>query len=548
MKFVDIFWDFLLKKKIYKIFGVPGGAIDNILSSKPKEIEWCNTGHELQDGFLAQIYGNYTNNVGILIVTTGPGVATAISALKNADSEANPLIIISTYEKSHIDNWQYWDILSISKKITKYTFYIKSTKDIYLIQKAYDIAKRYTTGVLLLIDNRLFAKNNMSAISIKNINQNSFSIPDRAIIDTLSSGLTNKNTLIVLGKGKCYNYNSVLQFIKRNKLPYITTWKGRYNIPNTLYCGRVGSMGHHSANYAIYHATHILIIGDVSSSLVSNFYLDKFSVIFIKDKKVFTLTHRKEIAVQTSKIFELEFFEKILDHLSISVPEKWIKFLTKSTASLLKELPAISELEKYISIAGKIYKKHKLDIPVTSGVGNHWYGVGKFIESPQLESATTWASIGVSFANAIGLYYATKKHVWAFEGDGGTIFSLNVLMYIINNELPITVTIFINRLYAAVSSSFAMKGMKASDTNIVPNIPWLKTLPNCHIFKSLNEYEKYLDHNPTSTKLRFIIIMVDSKINNSHIYEIDINKEYRTNLKNSNFEKILKAKLLIKSE
>ena len=42
--------------------------------------------------------------------------------------------------------------------------------------------------------------------------------------------------------------------------------------------------------------------------------------------------------------------------------------------------------------------------------------------------------------------------------------------------------------------------------------------------------------------------MVDSKINNSHIYEIDINKEYRTNLKNSNFEKILKAKLLIKSE
>jgi acetolactate synthase-1/2/3 large subunit len=547
MKFTDIFWDFLFKKKIYKVFGLPGGAIDDILNSKPKEIEWINTGHELQDGFSAQVYGNYTNNVGILIVTTGPGIATAISALKNADSEANPLMVISTYEKSHIDNFQYWDILSISKKITKYTFYIKSAKDIDLIQKAYNTAKKYTTGVLLLINNKLFEEKNIKPILFETVEKSDLNL-HKNIIDILKNKLTNKNTLIVLGKGKFYNYNSVVQFIKNNKLPYITTWKGRYIIPNTLYCGRIGSLGNHSANYAMYHASHVLIIGDVSSSLATNFYLDKFSVILIKNKKVFTLTHRKEITVKNSQIFELEFFEKILDHLSISVPEKWIKFLTKSNSLLLKELKAVSELEKYISIAAKIYKTHKLDFPVTTGVGNHWYGVGKFMESNQLESSTNWASIGVSFANAIGLYYATGKHVWAFEGDGGTIFSLNSLMYIINNELPITATIFINHLYSAVSSSFAMKGMKSSDTNIVPNIPWLKMLPNCHIFNNLIEYQKYLNKNPTSNKLRFIIIIMSDKISDSHIYEIDINKEYKTKLKNSNFEKIIKSKLVIKSE
>jgi acetolactate synthase-1/2/3 large subunit len=547
MKFTDIFWNFLLRKNIYKVFGLPGGAIDDILNSKPKDIEWINTGHELQDGFLAQVYGNYTNNVGILIVTTGPGIATAISALKNADSEANPLMVISTYEKSHIDNFQYWDILSISKKITKYTFYIKSAKDIDLIQKAYNTAKKYTTGVLLLINNKLFEKKNIKSILLETVEKSDLNL-HKNIINTLINKLTNKNTLIVLGKGKFYNYNSVVQFIKNNKLPYITTWKGRYIIPNTLYCGRIGSLGDHSANYAMYHATHILIIGDVSSSLATNFYLDKFSVILIKNKKVFTLTHRKEIAVKDSQIFELEFFEKILDHLLISVSEKWIKFLTKSNNLLLKELKAVSELEKYISIAAKVYKTHKLDFPVTTGVGNHWYGVGKFMESNQLESSTNWASIGVSFANAIGLYYATGKHVWAFEGDGGTIFSLNTLMYIINNELPITATIFINHLYSAVSSSFAMKGMKVSDTNYVPTIPWLKMLPNCHIFNNLIEYQKYLNKNPTSNKLRFIIIIMSDKISDSHIYEIDINKEYKTKLKNSDFEKIIKSKLVIKSE
>jgi len=544
MKFTEYFWNFLLNKKIYKVFGLPGGATDYILSTIPKEIEWINTGHELQDGFVAQIYGNYTNSVGILIVTTGPGIATAISALKNADSEANPLVIISTYEKSHIDNFQYWDILSISKKITKYTFYIKSHKDIHLIEKAYNVAKKYTTGVLLLINDSIFEKK-IKSITKQLTTQQSGA---NSIISKLTNSLSNKNVLIILGKGKFYNYKSVIQFIKRNHLPYITTWKGRFIIPNTLYCGRIGTLGNHSANYAIYHSTHILIIGDVSSSLVSNFYADKFSVILTKGKKIITLTHRKEIAIKNSEIFELEFFETVLDQLHFSVPEKWKQFLANSNSHLLTELPAISELEKYALVAAKIYKKHNLDIPVTTGVGNHWYGIGKYMESNNFESSTNWASIGVSFANAIGLYYATRQHVWAFEGDGGTIFSLNVLMYIINNDLPMTITIYINNLYSAVSSSFVMKNMTSNETNTVPNIPWLKMLPNCHIFRSRSEYEQYLNNTPISTNLRFIIIMLGNKISDSHIYEIDLNSKYKNNLKTSNFKEILNSKLLIKSE
>jgi len=546
MKITDVFWDFLIKKKVDRVFGLPGGAIDDLLSSVPKGIKWVNTGHELQNGFIAQVYGNYTNNVGILIVTTGPGVATAISALKNADSEANPFVMVSTYEKSHIDNFQYWDMLSISKKITKYTYYVKSAKDLDLIQTAYNTAKKYATGVVLLINSKLFKDKNMRPLSIKANSGATENIS--SVCSKLTDELNNKNIIVVLGKGKFYNFETVIQFIKRNKLPYVTTWKGRFIIPNTLFCGRIGTLGHHSANYAMYHATHVLIIGDVSGSLVSNFYYDKFSVILLKGKKVFSLTHRKEIAAKDSQVFELEFFEPLLEKLSISVPEKWIKLLEKSNNLLLKELSPISELEKYIAVAAKIYKKHKLDIPVTTGVGNHWYGVGKFIESNYWETQTNWASIGVSYANAIGLYYATKKHVWAFEGDGGTIFGLNTLMYIINNELPMTITIFINHLYAAVSSSFAMNNMKISETNVVPNIPWLKMLPNSHTFTSIKEYEKYLDSNPTSTKLRFIILIIGDSVSGSHIHEINLTKEYKSYLKNSNFEKILKSKLVIKSE
>ena len=36
--FYDIFWKILISKKIDRVFGLPGGPIDNLLSAKPEEI------------------------------------------------------------------------------------------------------------------------------------------------------------------------------------------------------------------------------------------------------------------------------------------------------------------------------------------------------------------------------------------------------------------------------------------------------------------------------------------------------------------------------
>ena len=116
--FYNIFWKILISKNIDRVFGLPGGAIDNLLSNKPKEILWTNVGNELQNGFMSQIYGQYTNNVGYLFVTTGPGIATAISALEQAIYEGNPLIIVSSVNsKDNVGDFQSWDIKNISKQV-----------------------------------------------------------------------------------------------------------------------------------------------------------------------------------------------------------------------------------------------------------------------------------------------------------------------------------------------------------------------------------------------------------------------------------------------
>jgi hypothetical protein len=169
------------------------------------------------------------------------------------------------------------------------------------------------------------------------------------------------------------------------------------------------------------------------------------------------------------------------------------------------------------------------------------------IEEPNcFESSTVWASIGIGIANGIAMHYATNKPVWVFEGDGGTLFGSTDLLYLLNNpQLPITVTIYINNIYGAIFEDYEKRVDKINEVVDVPNIPILKILPNCHVFSNEDKYFNYLNKNLTSTKVRFIIILVSNKLYSSDIYGINADKEYENNLKNDLYEKILKTKMIL---
>ena len=107
-------------KNVKFVFGLPSSLTSNLLNYIPNEIKWVNVGIELQSGFVAQVYGKYINDVGILMIGTGPAMATAFSCIKNAECETKPLLVITTYETIRQENFQYWDIEKISKSIIKY--------------------------------------------------------------------------------------------------------------------------------------------------------------------------------------------------------------------------------------------------------------------------------------------------------------------------------------------------------------------------------------------------------------------------------------------
>ena len=250
--------------------------------------------------------------------------------------------------------------------------------------------------------------------------------------------------------------------------------------------------------------------------------------------------------------FLINNYDEILDNLHINSNKEWCERLIKSNQILLRDLQFKSTLEKYAYYTSKVYKENHLNIHIACDVGNNWYAIGKYMDITTpgtFESSIRWASIGIGIANALGIYYATKKPVWCFVGDGALLWSSPCLLYLLNNHhLPITVFIFINNLYGAVCETFEIMNITNNVIDILPDIPILKSLPNCHIFNDETKFYNYLSKNHTSNKLRFIILNLGNKCLNSNVYEINMNKEYITQLKEDDFNNIIKNKEVILSE
>ena len=559
--FFELFWKILLSKNIKRIFGLPGGAIDNLLSYKPKKIIWTNIGNELQNGFAAQSYGFFSDNVGYLFTTSGPGIATAISALGQAIYECNPLVIVTEINSKLNDGaFQNWDIKNLSLVLTKKLFYIKNKNDIFKVMKeAHDTANFYSTGVILLIENDIFIDRlySLPKYNDKNIILYKNNSINKNIVTNSITFMNNTNILVVIGKLKVFEYKIITKFIKVNNLPFVTTWKGRFcSKEYSLNFGQIGSLGDHSANYAICNASNLLILGNVSGNLIGE-TKQKFSVIFTDNKdKIVSLCYNKIGALNHSEIFETNNLSHILQNLHIKINNEWLSELTFAKSKLITNLPRISKLEKFAYVASSVYDNNKLDIPISIDVGNHWYALGKYIRVNHPNTfniSSTWASIGIAIASGIGIHYATKKQIWVFMGDGGTLFSATDLMYILNNKnLPITITLYIDNEYGYIFEDYKINNYNVNDVNDVndiinvPNIPILKNLPNCHFFSDENKYYNYLNKNPYSDKLRFIIIfLIPNKFENSLVYEINTNKVYEKNLIDKNFDAILDTKMIL---
>jgi len=93
----DILVDILVEAGVEVIFGLPGGPIAPIhdaLLDRP-EIRTITTRHEAGAIFAAAGYAQATGKLGVVVVTSGPGILNAMTGLASAHADGLPVLVIA---------------------------------------------------------------------------------------------------------------------------------------------------------------------------------------------------------------------------------------------------------------------------------------------------------------------------------------------------------------------------------------------------------------------------------------------------------------------
>ena len=138
------------------LWGYPGGAVLYIYDALYKQnvIEHVLVRHEQAAVHAADGYARATGEVGVALVTSGPGVTNAITGIATAYMDSIPMVIITGQVPTPaigLDAFQECDTVGITRPIVKHNFLVKDVRDLALtLKKAFHIARTGRPGPVVV--------------------------------------------------------------------------------------------------------------------------------------------------------------------------------------------------------------------------------------------------------------------------------------------------------------------------------------------------------------------------------------------------------------
>ncbi|MEG3639737.1 biosynthetic-type acetolactate synthase large subunit [Magnetococcus sp. PR-3] len=146
----------LLEQEVKTVFGYPGGAVLNIYDEiyKCEDIQHVLGRHEQGLLHAADGYARATGEVGVALVTSGPGATNAVTGLATAYMDSIPMVCITGQVPVPLignDAFQEADTVGITRSCTKHNYLVKDVKDLArVIREAFYIARTGRPGPVLV--------------------------------------------------------------------------------------------------------------------------------------------------------------------------------------------------------------------------------------------------------------------------------------------------------------------------------------------------------------------------------------------------------------
>ena len=257
------------------VFGYPGGAALNIYDEIYKQnfFEHILTRHEQAAIHAADGYARASGEVGVAIVTSGPGFTNAVTGIATAYMDSIPLVIISGQVPTTLigtDAFQEIDAVGISRPCTKHNFLVKSIEELpRILKEAFYIARSGRPGPVHIdlpkdISATIGEFNYPNEIKLQTYKPTYKGNPRQ--IKKESQAILESNTPLLYIGGGCVaskSSNLIREFCEITHIPVVETLMARgvmpYNHPDLL--GMVGMHGSYVANMAMSETDLIIALG-----------------------------------------------------------------------------------------------------------------------------------------------------------------------------------------------------------------------------------------------------------------------------------------------
>jgi len=470
----DYIANFLEKKGIKYAFEVPGGGAmflnDSIAKSNIKPI-FCH--HEQACAMAAVGYTKLTNEVSLVVCTSGCAGTNVITGLLDAWQDSHKLIVVSGQvnkkDTTYLKNVplrklgiQEVNIVKIVSSITKYATMIEDANNIaYELEKAYHICTTGRHGPVW-IDVPLDIQS--AYVNLEELKH--FDIPE-TIASSKESELfkkylsESKRPVIIAGNG-IYLANAkdkFKNFIEQYQIPVACTFLGIDLLEEThpLYVGRIGLKGTRAGNFAVANSDLVISIGSSLNIPTTGFQYH----LFAREAKIIAIDiDADEHSKNTIKINDV-INEDINNFISSNInleykcPSSWFEkcqyWKNKWNPFDRKDIDSLN-MYSFSKKLGEITKEIKSIVVTDAGSAN--YVLCQTLLNSRLILPAAQGEMGFMIPACVGISLGAKNEaVVGVTGEGSFQFNIQELQTIVQNKLPVKMFILNNGGYLCIRNT-----------------------------------------------------------------------------------------------
>ncbi|MHB1184489.1 MAG: biosynthetic-type acetolactate synthase large subunit [Desulfobulbia bacterium] len=455
------------------IFGYPGGALIDVYDElmKNDKVHHVLTRHEQAAVHAADAYGRVKGEVGVALVTSGPGATNAVTGIASAYMDSIPLVVFTGQVPTKLignDAFQEVDIVGITRPITKHNYLVKDAEELVpIIREAFHLAKTGRPGPVLVDLPKDVLATRITYPEVKPITMRTYKPtyePHPGQIEKACQAMLKAKKPVIYAGGGVILSNSneeLTELARRLDCPVTMTLMGLGGFPGTdpLSMGMLGMHGTYYANMAVANCDLLIAVGARFDDRVTG-RVDAFAphaeIIHIDvDPSSISKNVRVDIPIVADCKHALvainAWFARSKDFNAKECAEKHRSWHEQIREWKNKHPLGYVEETDIIKPQFVIQKLHELtggDAIITTEVGQHQMWTAQFYHFNKPRQWATSGGLGVmgyGFPAAIGAQMAAPdKVVIDIAGDGSIQMNIQELATCRQEKLPVKVAILNN--------------------------------------------------------------------------------------------------------